>query len=266
MINQQNVDEIRLVDNETQQNPPSPKNNAVNYTLNESISFLPLLLVIVLFILIILLSAYQSVLPQLNKTLLILQIVTAITGIIVGSFAFYRIQQKLLSPLSGLNAWINRVSKGDLSARVDVPVGGELENIIRKINKLGESLKTQCQNMDNQVRIQTERISQKTRSLEILYDAAAGIGHLHDLDELLIRFLHTLKDLVHARAAVVRLMTDEGLMRLIACIGLDENYQDEERLIPSSQCLFRTVCIYKPICNSVATILQLKTLLPMPKY
>ena len=151
MINQQNVDEIRLVDNETQQNPPSPKNNAVNYTLNESISFLPLLLVIVLFILIILLSAYQSVLPQLNKTLLILQIVTAITGIIVGSFAFYRIQQKLLSPLSGLNAWINRVSKGDLSARVDVPVGGELENIIRKINKLGESLKTQCQNMDNHV-------------------------------------------------------------------------------------------------------------------
>ena len=189
---------------------------------------------------IILLSAYQSVLPQLNKTLLILQIVTAITGIIVGSFAFYRIQQKLLSPLSGLNAWINRVSKGDLSARVDVPVGGELENIIRKINKLGESLKTQCQNMDNQVRIQTERISQKTRSLEILYDAAAGIGHLHDLDELLIRFLHTLKDLVHARAAVVRLMTDEGLMRLIACIGLDENYQDEERLIPSSQCLCGT--------------------------
>ena len=62
-------------------------------------------------------------------------------------------------------------------------------------------------NMQSEVAKQTRRIQQKTHSLEILYDVAANINAARDLEDLLTRFLHTLKDVVDARTGTVRMLT-----------------------------------------------------------
>jgi len=87
------------------------------------------------------------------------------------------------------------------------------------------------------VRQQTERIEQKTRSLKILYDVAASVNVSRDLDDLLTRFLHTLREVVDARAATVRLLDENGQMRLVASVGLDPEVEERERLIPLDECL-----------------------------
>ena len=91
--------------------------------------------------------------------------------------------------------------------------------------------------MQSQVSKQTKHIERKTHSLEIIYDVAASINISRDLDDLLTRFLHTLKDVVNARAAVVRLITDDNQMRLVSSIGLDDDLMAREQLIPSESCL-----------------------------
>ncbi|MDH5395511.1 MAG: histidine kinase, partial [Gammaproteobacteria bacterium] len=45
------------------------------------------------------------------------------------------------------------------------------------------------------------------------------------------------KDVVHARAAVVRLLTEDDQMRLVASVGLDEDLMEREQTIPSNECL-----------------------------
>jgi two-component system nitrate/nitrite sensor histidine kinase NarX len=87
------------------------------------------------------------------------------------------------------------------------------------------------------VRKQTQHIERKTHSLEIIYDVAASINVSRDLDDLLTRFLHTIKDVVNARAAVVRLVTEDKQMRLVSSIGLDDDLMAREQLIPSEACL-----------------------------
>jgi two-component system, NarL family, nitrate/nitrite sensor histidine kinase NarX len=147
------------------------------------------------------------------------------------------IRRELLAPLAHLRHWAQRMTAGNLSARIPVPPRGEFAALARDINGLGEMLNTLSRDMDTQVRKQTERIAQKTHSLEILYDVAASISVSRDIDDLLTRFLHTLKDVVAARAAAVRLLSDDGQMRLVASVGLSPEVVEKERLVPVNRCL-----------------------------
>ncbi len=148
-----------------------------------------------------------------------------------------RIQQHLMSPLAHLRHWAIRMRSGNLSARIPVPKSGEFAELANDINSLGESLKSLSREMDIQVQRQTQRIAQKTRSLEILYDVAASMNMSIDLDDLLTRFLTTLKEIVGAEAAVVRLATEDGRMRMVASLGLSARTIDQERSVPVQRCL-----------------------------
>lgn len=131
--------------------------------------------------------------------------------------------------------WIVRMMNGDLGARVMPTVRSGEISLLDDINVLGDMIGRMCKNVDQQSRLQMEQLAQKTRSLEILYDAAAGVNVLHDVNELLTRFLHTLCDMVKARAGLVRLMSEDRQMRLIATIGCDESVL--ARAVSLEQCL-----------------------------
>lgn len=148
-----------------------------------------------------------------------------------------RIHDQLLQPLAHLRNWALRMRGGNLSARIPVPDRGEFAELARDINSLAESLQTLTQDMDRQVQLQTDRLEQKTRSLEVLYDISATVNSSRDLDDLLTRFLSTLMKIVNARAAAVRLLQDNNMMRLVASIGLEEGVAERERLMPINSCV-----------------------------
>jgi len=72
--------------------------------------------------------------------------------------------------------------------------------------------------------------------LEVLYDVAASINVTRDVNEVLMRFLHTLTDIVGARAGAVRLRRDDGKMHLVASVGLAEDVIEQERIVPEESC------------------------------
>ncbi len=150
---------------------------------------------------------------------------------------YHLIRQHLLQPLAQLRQWADQIRAGELEARIPVPDSGDFQNIAADINLISDKLQGLSLNMEAQVRQQTAHIKHKTRSLEILYDVAASINSSRDLDDLLTRFLHTLKEVVHARAATVRLLTNDGRMRLVASIGLSDEVVSREQYMPSHQCL-----------------------------
>ncbi len=70
-------------------------------------------------------------------------------------------------------------------------------------------------------RTQTVRLARKTQSLDVLYAIATSLSQPGSLDQLLDSFLDTFIELIDARAASVRVVTDDGHTRLIASRGLD---------------------------------------------
>ena len=153
------------------------------------------------------------------------------------AFLLKQVRHNFLYPLNNLRNWADEMLDDNHSARISIKSQGEFTELFKGINVLSDRLETLTLDMQSQVRKQTKHIERKTHSLEIIYDVAASINNSRDLDDLLSRFLLTLKDVVHARAAVVRLLTDDDQMRLVASVGLDDDLMEKEQLIPSNECL-----------------------------
>ncbi len=150
---------------------------------------------------------------------------------------YIKIQKNLLAPLSSLRFWAHKLNQGELDSLLPSQGSDEFILLAADINKISSHFRSLSEDMQTQVREQTQHIEQKTRSLEIIYDVAASINVSRDLDDLLTRFLHTLKEVVHARAAVVRLVEDDEQMRLVASIGLSDEVISREQTLPVAACL-----------------------------
>lgn len=172
-----------------------------------------------------------------HELLYLFQLLLLLSGIIIVGLLFLRINSKLMNPLSHMRSWALRMSAGNLSARIPVPASGEFSELARDINSLSRTLEKLSREMDSQVYQQTKRIEQKNTSLEILYDVAASINTSRDLNDLLERFLFTLQEVVHAKAAMVRLLTKDNQMRLVASCGLDDEITQEESLVDIDRCM-----------------------------
>ena len=95
--------------------------------------------------------------------------------------------------------------------------------------------------------------------LEVLYDVAASISMTRDLNEVLLRFLHTLTEIIGARAGVVRLLGDGGEMRLVASVGMDDELVERERIVPERSCVCGNVggsdhAVFQPQLKSCSIV------------
>ena len=177
----------------------------------------------------------EATLGRLLPTLQILFIAIAVLLIgFLGRTIFY----DLLEPLDNLRHWARQVHSGDLSARLPVQHDHEFGSVAREINDLSYAIEQLTTRMDEEVRRQTWRCAQKTRTLEVLYDVAASVNASRNLEELLTRFLHTLREVTNARAAAVRLLDEDGeTMRLLGSVGLSDEAIERERIAPIARCM-----------------------------
>ncbi len=138
--------------------------------------------------------------------------------------------------LAGLHRWALRLRRGDLSARL--PVNGAFAPLARDINALGEELKASKLAAKRRAgdRDQIVRLARKTQSLDVLYEIATSLSQPGGLEQLLDSFLDTFIELVDARAASVRLVTEDGHTRLIASRGLAPVVVECDRLMDARLC------------------------------
>lgn len=167
-------------------------------------------------------------------------------GLVVGSllaaalalFTMARqLRREVLKPLVRLEASVARVCQGEPGAALITTDTGVLGAMARDIDSLSQEVHGLYEDMDNRVARQTARLAQKTASLKILYDVAATINQADDLEQLLLRFLRTLKEMVNGRAATVRLQAPDGRMQLVGCIGLDDRVRTERDVLPVRLCV-----------------------------
>ena len=152
-----------------------------------------------------------------------------------------RLRSQLLVPLVRLEASVFRISQGEPGASEALQDAGVLDGMAQDIGSLNAELTELYEDMDSRVARQTMRLAQKTASLKILYDVAAGIHQAGSMEDLLLRFLRVLKEMVNGRAATVRLVLPDGSRRLIGSIGLDDDLVREQDMAPVDLCLCGSV-------------------------
>ena len=161
----------------------------------------------------------------------------ATAGIVALLLLLLRLRAQLLKPISQLQKWAARVHSGRYTARIPENMQGVFAQLAHDLNDLGDELRSLNLEMTARVRRDTQHLARKTRSLEILYDVASSLSKSRTLEELLENFLDTFVQLFDARAAMVRLVTENGQLRLVASRGLDPLVIERENLMPLDRCL-----------------------------
>ena len=153
-------------------------------------------------------------------------------ALLVAAVLWVATVRSLWRPLAHLRRWAMRVRDGNLSARIpEDRAVGEFAELASDVNALGERLKTLTQERaggDSRV---------IARWLAVLNAITAGIASSQDLDELLPRFLFTLHSAGEVRGGIVRLLTGDGHLRLVASIGLPDDIVEHERRVALDCCL-----------------------------
>jgi two-component system, NarL family, nitrate/nitrite sensor histidine kinase NarX len=152
-------------------------------------------------------------------------------------FAGLRLRSQLLLPFAALEDSVARISQGEPGSSGALRNAGVLDALARDIGNLNAELTDLYEDMDSRVARQTMRLAQKTASIKILYDVAAGINEADGMDALLLRFLRVLKEMVNGRAASVRLVMPDGTRRLVGSIGLDDDLVHDHGMTPVDLCL-----------------------------
>lgn len=167
------------------------------------------------------------------RVLFLASILLAIGAFIVG---VNRLRNRLLAPLVQLERAVGDVCQGEPWTTLIFDDVGVLGPLARDLDSLSSELIDLYEDMDNRVARQTRRLAQQTTGLKALYDVAASINQTDDMDELLLRFLRVLKEMVHGTAATVQLTTPQGQMRLVGSIGPDDRVLTESEQLPVSLC------------------------------
>jgi len=158
-------------------------------------------------------------------------------GVVALLVLLLRLRAQLLKPISQLRKWASRVHSGRYTARIPENMQGGFAQLAHDLNDLGDELRSLNLEMAARVRRDTQHLARKTRSLEILYDVASSLSKSRTLEELLENFLDTFVQLFDARAAMVRLVTENGQLRLVASRGLDPQVIEREKFMPLDRCL-----------------------------
>ncbi|MCG6967247.1 MAG: histidine kinase [Chromatiaceae bacterium] len=149
----------------------------------------------------------------------------------------YRLRGELIAPLARLEESVSQVCAGEPGATLSLDGTGVLGPMVSDLDSLNEELSELYEDMDSRVSRHTTRLAQKTASLKILYDVAASINQAQDLEELLLRFLRVLKEMVNGVAASVRLEQPDGTLRVIGSIGVNNEVLGEHEMLPLALCL-----------------------------
>ena len=150
-------------------------------------------------------ASLNMLFPVYHIYFIAIHMICGITGISLTFLILKQVRRNLVMPLTHVRHWATRMHNGSLSANIPLPDSkNEFYSLAVDINQLSTSLYDLSHDMKEQVRQQTELSTQQKDSLAILYDVATSINQSNDLNDLLSRFLTTLKKLTHSDGAAVR--------------------------------------------------------------
>ncbi len=167
------------------------------------------------------------------QRLLLVSIVSAGLTMVLG---MARLRSQLLRPLATLEDTVTQVCEGEPVVTNTLKQSGVLSAMARGIDSLSEELTDIYEDMEVRVARQSSKLAQKTTSLQLLYDVAAGINQSENLDELLLDYLRVLKQMLNGRSASVHLVMPDGRVRVVGSIDLDNRLYREREMLPVKLC------------------------------
>lgn len=156
--------------------------------------------------------------PQYAKVFWVVQLffLLALLGFVVAILICAK--TSFFDPLDEVRNWASEIRQGDFSARVPVINGNDIGSLADDINRLAEWLESLANDAESQLRQQAERLSAKSQSLQLLYDAAALVNLSPGDEQLISQYLDSLRTILDAKQGRAYVQTNAG-PKLVTTFG-----------------------------------------------
>ncbi|MBM2837414.1 MAG: GAF:ATP-binding region, ATPase-like:Histidine kinase, region:Histidine kinase, dimerization [Deltaproteobacteria bacterium] len=138
---------------------------------------------------------------------------------------FYLVFFVIKRSVQGLMEGIRAMTSGDFSKRVAVISDDETGELARGFNFMADKLEESHGNLEKKVMEKTTALEERNRELSILYETAASLNQSLPLDDILHVFLKKLLGHLNVGSGSVRLVDEDGSLRLAASIGLPDEFK-----------------------------------------
>ncbi|MGB5439257.1 MAG: histidine kinase [Gammaproteobacteria bacterium] len=176
-----------------------------------------LLLILAISTFLLILNGMDSA-TTLARTLLGAILLVSGTTLLISTLAL--VQNYLLDPLNQIRNWARKKREGRYTDPIPSSNYSAFADLVNDLNCLGTTLPA-ASKKGGVAKYNEQELEEK--SLQILYEVVSSINTAHGLDDLLSRFLYTLKRITYAQAAAIWVLQKEGIMALSASSGIDES-------------------------------------------
>jgi len=128
------------------------------------------------------------------------------------------VQHHLLDPLSHIKSWARNLCEHRDTAPLPASLYTACAELANDLEYLGKSVASSAKTRS----AATNVVNLEADSLQILYEVVSSINTAHGLDDLLTRFLFTLKRITQARAALIWVVHSPERVELATSSGIDE--------------------------------------------
>ncbi|NNG12646.1 MAG: GAF domain-containing protein [Halobacteria archaeon] len=181
------------------------------------------LLLVLILLCLVALAGPAAVITDTNRTLISGVLFAAGCGLIFSILSL--VQNHLLDLLGQIRTWARNLREGRYSDPIPTPVDSSCAGLADDLNRLGSRLRIPAASGTGTPGTREP----ESASLQVLYEVVSSINTAHGLDDLLNRFLFTLKRITAAHAAVIWLAYHPSRVELGTSSGIDESLIMPER-------------------------------------
>jgi signal transduction histidine kinase len=125
-------------------------------------------------------EAYAPLYQSLQRTAALLA-----AGLILALVAGLFLARRMVVPIRALQAGAARVGAGDLSQRIAIKTGDELESLAEQFNDMASRLSESYADLENKVKLRTQELEQSNKELRALGEVSHAVSSTLDLEMVL---------------------------------------------------------------------------------
>jgi len=170
-------------------------------------------------------EAYQPLMASIQRSALVLLAALALAAV-AGIF----LARRMVVPIQALRTGAARIGSGDLSQRIEVKTGDELEALADQFNDMAGRLQESYTGLENKVEQRTQELAQSVKELRALGEVTQAVNSTVDLETVLSTIVAKAVQLSNTHAGAIYVfdeVTEEFKLR--ATYGLDSDTVAELR-------------------------------------
>jgi signal transduction histidine kinase len=163
-------------------------------------------------------EAYAPLYAALKRLGFVLLAALCIAGL-AGMF----LAGRMVGPIQALRTGAARLGSGDLSQRISVKTGDELEGLADQFNEMAGKLQDSYSDLEKKIEARTRELAQSVRELRALGEVSQAVNSTLDLENVLTTIVTKAVELSGTEAGAIYVFDDrQQRFRLRATYGMDQ--------------------------------------------